>query len=109
QEFAEAEPLLLRALAIREKTFGAAHEQVAFTLERLAEIYRAQNKLEKAEPVYRRLLVTQENIYGPNHPTVAVTLENLIEMYRAPGDAARLQATRDRLRALRAQLAARKP
>jgi tetratricopeptide (TPR) repeat protein len=41
-KYAEAERLLKRALAIREKTLGASHPDVAQTLTNLANVYRDQ-------------------------------------------------------------------
>jgi tetratricopeptide (TPR) repeat protein len=47
--FAEAEPLLERALQIRTRSFGAAHSDVASTREDLASLYRAQGRRIEAE------------------------------------------------------------
>src|SRR6266540_5135151 len=50
----EAEPLLKRALAIRERALGSAHPDTATSLNNLAELYRIQGKYEAAEPLYQR-------------------------------------------------------
>jgi Flp pilus assembly protein TadD len=48
---AEAEPLLRRALAIFEQSFGPEHPEVATTLNNLAMLLQATNRLADAEPL----------------------------------------------------------
>ena len=43
-QYAQAEPLLLRALSIREKALGPEHREVAASLNNLATIYHALEK-----------------------------------------------------------------
>lgn len=52
-----AEPLLRRALAIDEETFGPDHPKVAVPLNNLASLLLATNRLAEAEPLMRRALV----------------------------------------------------
>jgi tetratricopeptide (TPR) repeat protein len=53
-KYEEAETLLKRALAIREKTLGASHPDVAQTLTNLANVYSDQGKYGDAEGFYTR-------------------------------------------------------
>jgi hypothetical protein len=53
-ESAKAEPLLKRALAIREKALGPDHPHVAQSLENLANLYRASERNAEAEVLEQR-------------------------------------------------------
>ena len=68
---AEAEPLMRRALAIDEKSFGPDHPDVAIGLNNLAQLLQATNRLAEAEPLMRRALAICEKSFGPDHPEVA--------------------------------------
>ena len=54
-QYAEAEPLVRRALAIREKAFGLDHPEVATSLENLAALCRATNRGEEAETLVKQV------------------------------------------------------
>jgi tetratricopeptide (TPR) repeat protein len=82
-EFALAEPLMRRALAINEKSYGPDHPTVSTSLNNLAQLLQATNRLAEAEPLFRRALAISEKSYEPDHPTVAVRLNNLGEFLRA--------------------------
>jgi tetratricopeptide (TPR) repeat protein len=73
------EPLYLRALAIRERSLGAEHPDVAASLDSLAEIQRDKGRFDEAEQLYKRALAIRENKLGPAHPEVARSLTNLAE------------------------------
>ena len=55
-QYAQAEPLYKRALAIREKALGPDHPDVAQSLNNLADLYSAQGRHADAEPLYKRAL-----------------------------------------------------
>lgn len=73
----EAEPLIRRALAIDETTFGTDNPRVASHLNNLAQLLRATNRLTEAEPLMRQALTIDESSLGPDHPDVATDLNNL--------------------------------
>jgi CHAT domain-containing protein len=79
--YPEAEPLYLRALAIREKISGAEHIDVARTLTNLANIYQRQARYAEAELLYLRAIAILEKALGPEHPDVADLLNNLAMLY----------------------------
>jgi tetratricopeptide (TPR) repeat protein len=79
---AEAEPLLRRALAIDEKSYGPEHPDVATDLNNLAGLLQATNRLAEAEPLMRRALAIDEESYGPEHPKVAIRLNNLAQLLK---------------------------
>ena len=75
--YAGAEPLLRRALAIDEQSYGAEHPHVATRLNNLASLLRETKRLTEAEPLNRRALAIDEKYFGTEHATVAVRLNNL--------------------------------
>jgi spermidine synthase len=71
--YAEAEPLLRQALAIREKALGPEHPDVAQSLDDLAELYASQGRHSEAEPLLKRsqeimLKIIGSSIPGPPQP-----------------------------------------
>ena len=81
--YAQGEPLLERALAIREKALGPEHPAVATSLNNLALLYASQGQYAKAEPLCQRALAIDEKSYGPDHPNVAIRLNNLAQLLQA--------------------------
>ena len=53
-QYAQAEPLYKRSLAIREKALGPDHPDVATSLENMAALYRKTNRAEEAEALEKR-------------------------------------------------------
>jgi tetratricopeptide (TPR) repeat protein len=53
-DYAKAEPLYKRSLAIREKALGPDHPDVATSLENLASLYRASERHTEAEALEAR-------------------------------------------------------
>ncbi|MBE3117829.1 MAG: tetratricopeptide repeat protein [Planctomycetes bacterium] len=53
-QYAEAEPLFKRSLAIREKALGPDHPAVAKSLENMALLYRATNREKEAKELEDR-------------------------------------------------------
>ena len=78
--YGEVEPLMRRALAIDEKSFGPEHPKVAIRLNNLAQLLKATNRLAEAEPLIRRALAIDEKSFGPEHPHVAIDLNNLAQL-----------------------------
>ena len=82
-QFAAAEPLYRRALAIDERSFGPDHPNVAIRLNNLAPLLQDTNRLGEAEPLMRRALAIDERSFGPDHPNVATDLNNLAQLLQA--------------------------
>ncbi|GMU42901.1 MAG: serine/threonine protein kinase [Xanthomonadales bacterium] len=76
-DFASAELLLLRCIAIYTARYGADDHRLAGPLRSLADVYSEQGRDVAAEPYYLRALAISERIYGPQHPHVALQLNNL--------------------------------
>jgi tetratricopeptide (TPR) repeat protein len=85
-DYAGAEPLYLRALAINEQALGPGHPDVAIDLNNLAALLDAKGDYAAAEPLFRRALAIDEKALGPDHPVVAIRLNNLAGLLKEKGD-----------------------
>jgi tetratricopeptide (TPR) repeat protein len=95
-KYAQAEPLLQRALTIREKALGPEHPDVAQSLWNLAGLYAVQGKYAQAEPLYQRALTIRESALGPAHPFVGDTLASFAALYYAEGVPSKAEPLFDR-------------
>lgn len=86
-----AQGYLEQALAIRGKSLGPDHPDVAQSLNNLAVLYHSQGEYAKAEPLYQRALAITKNSLGPDHPDLAGSLNNLAELCRAQGQYAKAE------------------
>jgi tetratricopeptide (TPR) repeat protein len=82
-QFAQAESLYQRALAIREKVLGPDHPDTSAILNNLGLLYRAQGRYKEAEPLYQRALAIYEQVFPPDHSKTAAILDNMAQLYRA--------------------------
>jgi len=98
--FAEAEPLIRRALDIDEKRFGAEHPKVAIRLNNLAQLLKATNRLAEAEPLMRRVIAIFESSLGKHHPNMAAALNNLAQLLQDTNRLAEAEALMQRVVAL---------
>jgi tetratricopeptide (TPR) repeat protein len=84
----EAEPLMRRALAIDEASYGADHPLVAIRLNNLARLLQATNRLREAEPLMRRALeiyLSFTRATGHEHPHLRVVVMNYAGLLIAMG------------------------
>ena len=86
KNYAAAEPLHKRALAIRETVLGPEHLDVSVSLNNLAGLYQDQKNFSAAEPLYKRALSIKEKTLGPDNPDVGASLINLAALYRDQGN-----------------------
>ena len=73
-DYAKADEVLVRALAIAEEAFGPEHPQVAWVSARLAIIRGEQGMHVEALALFERTLAIQEHALGSTHPDLAQTL-----------------------------------
>jgi serine/threonine protein kinase/tetratricopeptide (TPR) repeat protein len=73
----EAEALTTEALAIRRRTLGAEHPDVAASLDNLGQIARERTTYDVAERYHREALDMRRTLLGPSHLDVAESLGNL--------------------------------
>lgn len=95
-EYAEAEPLYIRALAIFEKALGPEHPDVVSSVYNLAELYYVLGRYAEAEPLLERALAIIKHARGPNHRSVAAILNNLAGLYKAQGRSAEAEQLQKR-------------
>jgi tetratricopeptide (TPR) repeat protein len=85
-DYAQALPLLQRALAICEKVLGAEHPNTATSLHNLALLYKYQGDYAQALPLSQRALAIREKVSGAEHPDTATSLNNIALLYQDQGD-----------------------
>jgi tetratricopeptide (TPR) repeat protein len=78
--FKEAEPLMRRAPAIDETSFGSEHPDVASDIGNLAQLLQHTNQMTEAEPLMRCALAIDEACFGAEHPDVARDLGTLAQL-----------------------------
>ncbi len=87
---AEAEPLALHALALREQQFGPRNGLVGTSLRQIGEIRLAENNPAAAEPLLLRALATLDADFGPAHTATGhaqLALARLRLVQQRPDDA----------------------
>jgi len=84
-KYADAEPLLKRALGTETKALGPDHPDVAAILSNLAELYRVQDKYEEAKPLYEQALGIEKRTLAPDDPETATSLNGLALVDHAQG------------------------
>ncbi|AKJ00818.1 kinesin light chain-like protein [Archangium gephyra] len=84
-ELTRAEPLLQRALAIREAALGPQHPGIVQALNALAFLSMSRGSYGQAEALYQRALSIQEAAFGDTHPHVAQALSALAFLYQEQG------------------------
>lgn len=73
-QYASAEPVCLRALAVKEVVLGPWHANVASTLRDLTEIYRALGQPERATRCHDRAMAILERAIGPDFEELSEAL-----------------------------------
>jgi tetratricopeptide (TPR) repeat protein len=82
-KFDRAEFYLRRALQTAEQHFGASHPKTDITLNNLARLFQATNRLAEAEPLMRRSLAIDEQSFGDQHHKVATDMRELAWLLKA--------------------------
>jgi len=67
-DYAQARPLVERALAIRKKAFGPDHPDTASLLNNFALLLRDLGDLAAARPLHERAVAIYDKALGPDHP-----------------------------------------
>jgi tetratricopeptide (TPR) repeat protein len=73
----EAEAVLARVVAMRERVLGPEHPDVAYALNSLAVVHIEQKRTELAVQELERVLAIRKATFGPEHDHVAATYNNL--------------------------------
>ena len=75
--------MMKRVIKIFEKSLGGNHPDVATSINNLALLLQATNRLVEAEPLIKRALQIDEQSFGKDHPKVATGLNNLANLLYA--------------------------
>lgn len=88
-KYAEAEPLLQRALHIYEQVLEANHINILISLAQLGILYENIGELERAKAFYQRILSIHKLVPKLKHPSIEAALEasNALLPDRLAGDA----------------------
>jgi len=81
--YEEAESLFREALEIYRKALPVGHPNIANSLNSLALLLQAQNKLAEAEPLLREALEIRRKALPAGHPDIAPSLNNLAFLLKA--------------------------
>jgi tetratricopeptide (TPR) repeat protein len=79
--YEDAEPLLMRAIRLREAAAGPDSAELISSVDSLAYVQFGLRRFAEAEPQYKRLLALWQNNAGPDHPMLALTLDKMAEFY----------------------------
>ena len=85
-DYAAAQVLYERALAIQEEAIGKEHPDTARSLHGLAQVQMKQGQEALARPLLEKALMIQEEMLGPEHPDTATSLHTLGELESNLGD-----------------------
>ena len=80
KRFADAEPLLARAVQMYIGAHGEIHPATVTATNNLGTAYLGLGRLDEAEALYKRALAGAEALEGPNHSVVAFELTYLAEV-----------------------------
>ena len=100
-DFANADPLFRRALAIREKAFGPNHPETANSLNCVAGALEREGDLVGARNMYERACSICNKTLGPTHPYTAKCLHNLAHVVERLGDFVGARLINERVLAIR--------
>jgi esterase/lipase superfamily enzyme len=87
-DYAHAEPLYTRALALEEADLGPEHPDLVPLLSALAELKIKEQRTADAEALFVRILHIERAAYGEHHENVMATLGRLRDLYRITNDSA---------------------
>jgi tetratricopeptide (TPR) repeat protein len=81
--YLEAEPLLKKALVLRQGLLGSNDPDITISLNNLAGLYYAQGRYTEAELLYRQSFEIIEDVLGLDHLYTATSLNNLAAFYES--------------------------
>lgn len=79
KRYAEAEPLLLKAIAIQQQA-APAQTETGNSLYQLAKLYQQKEQYSLADPLFQKALTIFRQQLGPHHPKTQATYADLMQM-----------------------------
>jgi tetratricopeptide (TPR) repeat protein len=98
--FAEARPLLEKAVALRERSYGADHPETAKVLNNLGIALASEGDYAGARALYARCHRSTAGAFGPKHPYNAMYLLNLGETWSAEAEHRKARETYEQVVAI---------
>jgi tetratricopeptide (TPR) repeat protein len=80
--YGEAEMLLVRVLARKDKVLGPEHLDTSLVVDNLAYVYLLQGRYNEAETLFRQALASREKLLGLEHADTLLTVHGLASVYR---------------------------
>jgi tetratricopeptide (TPR) repeat protein/transcriptional regulator with XRE-family HTH domain len=99
-DYPQAERLFKKAIVMYRRVLGAEHPELASCLNKLAVLYRFEEKLAQAERLHLRALAIREQTLDPMDPVLAESYNNLSVLYMDMGQSKWEQAEQLCLRGL---------
>jgi tetratricopeptide (TPR) repeat protein len=96
-QFADAEPLFVKALEARRRVLGEEHPHTLISMNNLAAVHMGQGQFAKAEPLFAEASAGARKKLGLEHPTTQYFIGNLIDCYVRMGQPARGEPLRREL------------
>jgi tetratricopeptide (TPR) repeat protein len=84
--YAQAELLLKRALAISKQTLGENHADTAASLNNLAFLHFLKGDYNSAKQLYEKTVANLERNFGPNHANTAASVTSLANLHLHQGN-----------------------
>lgn len=84
--YEQAEPLLQRALTIRQRMLGPEHPDTLTAMDHLARNLEKQGRYGEAEKLVRETLSTRLRVLGPDHPDTIASRHSVIVLAIDKGD-----------------------
>ncbi|HEY9787639.1 MAG TPA: tetratricopeptide repeat protein [Candidatus Obscuribacterales bacterium] len=100
--YSEMEPVLVKALKIREAVCGPEHPSVSTELKNLARLYEALNKYTQAESLYKRAIAIRSATLGKSHPKTIDVKELYGKLLRKTGRLEKAEQLENEVEAARA-------
>jgi CHAT domain-containing protein/tetratricopeptide (TPR) repeat protein len=100
-KYAEAQPLLEKALAIRRDVLGEDHPRTAQSYNFVAADFDAQGKSAQAQPLIEKALAIDRKVLGETHPDTARSYNNVANNLSAQGKSALAQPLYEKALAIR--------
>lgn len=90
--YAQAAPLLEKALATRRRLHGDVSVEVAECANDMATLHQNRADYPAAEPLFREALATRRRLLGDDHDDVATSLNNLAALLHVMGEYAEAES-----------------
>ncbi len=103
-KYAQAQPLLEKALEIRRRLLGDDHPDTALSYSGLANNLRVKGKYAQAQPLFEKVLEMHRRLLGDDHPDTARSYNRVALIVSAQGNYAQAQPLYEKVLEIRCRL-----